>query len=286
MRDSVRNLVAHTLLQTQTCTYPRQRPISNRRRSWSSTTSCTSTKTIRIELTNDTKVPLVVNNTAHSPKKVFHIRPTGSIHTESSVYAKVLHAELHDGTQINVVDHFDSEVTDLQTDVENLLDKVDEATPLDDGSDKVVKRDSANMTVINNLIVKADESNRSTSLYPPPGLLFDKAICETNLTCVGNAQVIFQPYNSAGAEITGRSYQFGRAEDADDEKDGLHFQDITNAQDHMRVRLNVGKTQPSLLLVGKKNLGVPMFEIRRHHVRGGRGGRRRVQGARERHPHE
>ena len=223
-----------------------------------------ATDIIRIELTNDTKVPLVVNNTAHSPKKVFHIRPTGSIHTTSSVYAKVLHAELHDGTQINVVDHFDSEVTDLQTDVEDLLDNVDEATHLDNGSGKVVKRDSANMTVINNLIVKADESNRSTALYPPPGLLFDKAICETSLTCVDNAQVIFQPYNSSGAEITGRSYQFGRAEDADDEKDGLHFQDITNAQDHMRVRLNVGKTQPSLLLVGKKNLGVPMFEIRNH----------------------
>ena len=32
----------------------------------------------------------------------------------------------------------------------------------------------------------------------------------------------------------------------------------------MRVRLNVGKTQPSLLLVGKKNSGVAMFEIRNH----------------------
>ena len=48
-----------------------------------------ATDIIRIELGNDTKVPIVVNNTAHSPKKVFHIRPTGSIHTTSSVYAKV-----------------------------------------------------------------------------------------------------------------------------------------------------------------------------------------------------
>ena len=76
---------------------------------------------------------------------------------------------------------------------------MDEATHLDDASGKVVKRDSANMTTINNLIVKADESSRATSLYPPPGLLFDKAICETSLTCVDNAQVIFQPYNNAGA---------------------------------------------------------------------------------------
>ena len=153
---------------------------------------------------------------------------------------------------MNVVDHFDNETTDLQQDVDDLIGKVDEATHLDDASGKVVKRDSANMTTINNLIVKADESSRATSLYPPPGLLFDKAICETSLTCVENAQVIFQPYNNSGAEITGRSYQFGRAEDSDDEKDGLHFQDITDAQDHMRVRLNVGKTQPGLLIVGEE----------------------------------
>ena len=223
-----------------------------------------ATDIIRVELTNDSKNPIVVNNTAHSPKKVFHVRPTGAIHTTSSVYAKVVHAELPNGTQIDIARHFDIEVTDLQADLDELVDKVDEATHLDDGSDKVVKRDSASMTFINNLVVKADEVNRSTSLYPPPGLLFDKAICETSLTCVEDAQVIFQPYTSGGAEITGRSYQFGRAEDSDDEKDGLHFQDITDAQDHMRVRLNVGKTQPSLLLVGKKNSGVPMFEIRNH----------------------
>ena len=66
-----------------------------------------ATDIIRIELTNNTKVPLVVNNTTYSPKKVFHIRPTGSIHTVSSVYAKVLHAELPNGTQVNVVDHLD-----------------------------------------------------------------------------------------------------------------------------------------------------------------------------------
>ena len=53
-----------------------------------------ATDIIRIELTNDTKVPIVINNTKYSPKKVFHIRPTGSIHTVSSVYAKVVHAEL------------------------------------------------------------------------------------------------------------------------------------------------------------------------------------------------
>ena len=32
----------------------------------------------------------------------------------------------------------------------------------------------------------------------------------------------------------------------------------------MRLRLNVGKTLPSVLLVGKKDSGVPMFEIRNH----------------------
>ena len=42
-----------------------------------------ATDIIRIELGNDTKVPIVFNNTKYSPKKVFHIRPTGSIHTES-----------------------------------------------------------------------------------------------------------------------------------------------------------------------------------------------------------
>ena len=72
-----------------------------------------ATDIIRIELTNNLKTPLVVNNTAHSPKKVFHVRPTGAIHTTSNVYAKVLHANLPNGTQV-VVDHFDSEVTDLQ----------------------------------------------------------------------------------------------------------------------------------------------------------------------------
>ena len=75
---------------------------------------------------------------------MFHIRPTGSIHTVSSVYAKVLHAELPNGTQVNVVDHFDNETTDLQQDVDDLIGKVDEATHLDDASGKVVKRDSAN----------------------------------------------------------------------------------------------------------------------------------------------
>ena len=98
-----------------------------------------ATDIIRVELTNDSKNPIVVNNTAHSPKKVFHVRPTGAIHTTSSVYAKVVHAELPNGTQIDIARHFDNETTDLQADIDNLIGKVDEATHLDDGSVKVVK---------------------------------------------------------------------------------------------------------------------------------------------------
>ena len=42
------------------------------------------------------------------------------------------------------------------------------------------------------------------------------------------------------------------------------MQDITDVNDTMRLRLNVGKTLPSVLLVGAKNSGVSMFEIRNH----------------------
>ena len=48
---------------------------------------------IRIELSNDMKAPIVVNNTAYSPKKRFHVRPTGAIHTASNVYAHKVHAK-------------------------------------------------------------------------------------------------------------------------------------------------------------------------------------------------
>ena len=61
-----------------------------------------ATDIIRVELTNNLKVPMVINNTTYTPKKVFHIRPTGSIHTVSSIYAKVVHAELPNGTQVDI----------------------------------------------------------------------------------------------------------------------------------------------------------------------------------------
>ena len=219
---------------------------------------------IRIELGNDLKAPIVVNNTAYDPKKVFHVRPTGAIHTESNVYAHKVHAKYTNGTQVDLLEHIDNETADLQNDMDEVNDKINAATHLDAGTDKMVKRSAALTTTINNLVVKADEVNRSVALYPPPGLLFDKGFCETSLTCLNDAQVVFQPYDGSGAEITGRSYTFGRAEDSDDEKDGLHFQDITDVSDTMRVRLNVGKTLPSVLLVGKKDSGVNMFEIRDH----------------------
>ncbi len=219
---------------------------------------------IRIELSNDLKAPIVVNNSAYSPRKRFHVRPTGAIHTESNVYAHKVHAKYASGQQVDLLEHIDNETTDLQDDLDDLTGTLDSATHLDAGTDKIVKRSAALMTTINNLVVKADETNRSTALYPPPGLLFDKGFCETSLSCLNNAQVIFQPYDNGGNEIAGRSYTFGRSEDQDDEKDGLHFQDITDVNDTMRLRLNVGKTLPSVLLVGKKDSGVPMFEIRNH----------------------
>ena len=200
---------------------------------------------IRIELGNDLKAPIVVNNTAYDPKKVFHVRPTGAIHTESNVYAHKVHAKYSSGTQVDLLEHIDSEVAGVQDEVDDLTETLDSATHLDAGTDKLVKRSAANTTTINNLVVKADEVNSSASLYPPPGLLFDKGFCETSLTCLNDAQVVFQPYDSGGNEIAGRSYTFGRAEDSDDEKDGLHFQDITDVSDTMRVRLNVGKTPAS-----------------------------------------
>ena len=161
---------------------------------------------------------------------------------------------------MDLLEHIDSEVAEVQDDLDDVTETLDSATHLDAGTDKIVKRSAANTTIINNLVVKADEVNRSTAMYPPPGLLFDKGFCETSLSCLNDAQVIFQPYDNAGVEIAG----LGRSEDQDDEKDGLHFQDITDVNDTMRLRLNVGKTLPSVLLVGKKDSGVPMFEIRNH----------------------
>ena len=219
---------------------------------------------IRIELGNDLKAPIVVNNTAYNPKKVFHVRPTGAVHTESNVYAHKVHAKYANGTQVDLLEHIDNETADLQNDMDEVHEKSNAATHLDAGTDMIVKRSAALTTTINNLVVKADEVNRSAALYPPPGLLFDKGFCETSLSCLNDAQVVFQPYDNGGNEIAGRSYTFGRAEDNDDEKDGLHFQDITDVNDTMRVRLNVGKTLPSVLLVGKKDSGVNMFEIRDH----------------------
>ena len=242
---------------------------------------------IRIELGNDLKAPIVVNNTAYSPKKVFHVRPTGAIHTESNVYAHKVHAKYASGQQVDLLEHIDNETTDLQDDLDDLTGTLDSATHLDAGTDKIVKRSAALMTTINNLVVKADETNRSTALYPPPGLLFDKGFCETSLSCLNDAQVIFQPYDNGGAEIAGRSYTFGRSEDQDDEKDGLHFQDITDVSDTMRVRMNVGKTLPSAAR-GQEGLGCAHVRDseprRRHHVRNRRGGCGRVQGSRGRRP--
>ena len=223
-----------------------------------------ATDIVRIELHNDLKVPIVVNNSAYSPKKRFHVRPNGSVHTAGNVYAEKVHVKYANGNEVDLLQHIDSEQADLVEDLDALTDTVNSATHLDNASDKIVKRDAANMTTINNLIVKADEVNRSTASYPPPGLVFDKGICETSLSCLDNAQVIFQPYDSGGAEISGRSYVFGRSEDSDDEKDGIHMQNITDLSDTMRLRLNVGKTLPSVLLVGTKNSGVSMFEIRNH----------------------
>ena len=40
-----------------------------------------ATDIIRIEMHNDMKAPIVFNNSAHSPKKRFHVRPNGSVHT-------------------------------------------------------------------------------------------------------------------------------------------------------------------------------------------------------------
>ena len=209
---------------------------------------------IRIELGNDLKAPIVVNNTAYNPKKVFHVRPTGAVHTESNVYAHKVHAKYANGTQVDLLEHIDSEVAGVQDEVDDLTETLDSATHLDAGTDKLVKRSAANTTTINNLVVKADEVNRSAALYPPPGLLFDKGFCETSLSCLNDAQVVFQPYDNGGNEIAGRSYTFGRAEDNDDEKGGLHFQAITDVNATLRVRLNVGK----------KHSGVNMFEIRDH----------------------
>ena len=191
-------------------------------------------------------------------------RQVGAVHTESNVYAHKVHAKYANGTQVDLLEHIDSEVAGVQDEVDDLTETLDSATHLDAGTDKLVKRSAANTTTINNLVVKADEVNRSAALYPPPGLLFDNGVCETSLSCLNDAQVVFQPYDNGGNEIAGRSDTVGRAEDNDDEKDGLHFQDITDVNDTMRVRLNVGKTLPSVLLVGKKDSGVNMFEIRDH----------------------
>ena len=126
---------------------------------------------IRIELGNDLKAPIVVNNTAYNPKKVFHVRPTGAVHTESNVYAHKVHAKYANGTQVDLLEHIDSEVAGVQDEVDDLTETLDSATHLDAGTDKLVKRSAANTTIINNLVVKADEVNRSAALYPPPGLL-------------------------------------------------------------------------------------------------------------------
>ena len=223
-----------------------------------------ATDIIRIEMHNDMKAPIVFNNSAHSPKKRFHVRPNGSVHTAGNVYADKIHAKNASGTEVDLLQHVDQEILEMQSDLDETAQIVDEASNMDDASGTLVKRDAFNTTVINNLVVRADEVSRSTAMYPPPGLLFDKGICETSLSCLDDAQVIFQPYTSGGGEITGRSYVFGRSEDADDEKDGIHMQDITDVNDTMRLRLNVGKTLPSVLLVGAKNSGVSMFEIRNH----------------------
>ena len=223
-----------------------------------------ATDIIRIEMHNDLKAPIVFNNSAHSPKKRFHVRPNGSVHTAGNVYADKIHAKNASGTEVDLLQHVDQEILEMQSDLDETAQIVDEASNMDDASGTLVKRDAFNTTVINNLVVRADEVSRSTAMYPPPGLLFDKGICETSLSCLDDAQVIFQPYTSGGAEITGRSYVFGRSEDSDDEKDGIHMQDITDVNDTMRLRLNVGKTLPSVLLVGAKNSGVSMFEIRNH----------------------
>ena len=47
-----------------------------------------ATDIIRIEMHNDMKAPIVFNNSAHSPKKRFHVRPNGSVHTAGNVYTQ------------------------------------------------------------------------------------------------------------------------------------------------------------------------------------------------------
>ena len=92
---------------------------------------------IRIELSNDTKVPIVVNNTAYNPKKRFHVRPTGAIHTASNVYAHKVHAKYANGTEVDLLEHIDNETNDLQEDLDDLTETLDSATHLDAGTDKI-----------------------------------------------------------------------------------------------------------------------------------------------------
>ena len=217
---------------------------------------------IRVALVNSLKDAIVVSNSSLTPSERLKITASGAIHTAGNIYLRNSQGAEFDlfSTLDSRLDELDDDLGDLETSVEQMGN----ATAVDDGSDKTVKRSAANCTIINNLVCRADEVRRSTALYPPPGLLFDKGYCETSLTFLDDSQCVFQPFDSQGNKIVGRDYTFGRDEGGVDAKDGLHFQDITDSTAHRRVRINVSQTLPSVLLVGAKDAHVPVFEIRDH----------------------
>ena len=217
---------------------------------------------VRVLLPNSLRDAIVVSNTSLAPSERLKITAAGAIHAAGEIYLRN-----PQGVEFNLYSTLENSISDLDDDLgelETIVGEMGIAVAPDDGSNKAVKRSAESTTVINNLVCRADEVRRSVALYPPPGFLFDKGICETSLSLLDNAQLIFQPYDQNLQKEVGRDYTFGRDEGNSDDKDGLHFQDITDNSAHRRVRITVSETQPAVLLVGAKNEGVPVFEIRDH----------------------
>ena len=235
---------------------------------------------IRVTLTNNDSDPMVVSNSAQNPTERFRIAPNGALHLAGNVHcAGKVFATDAVGTSYDLLGTMEEKVADLNLAIGNLdttlgqeIDDVADdvtvvqqiltaATHTDDGSDQLVQRSSANCTTINNLVCKADEVNRSTALYPPPGFTFDNGFCENTLDLLDNARLTFIPYEGGNA-ITTRVYKFGRDGSLNDDEDGLHFYDNTDPASTKHVRISVGESVPSMVLQGEKSSNVPTLDIR------------------------
>ena len=131
------------------------------------------------------------------------------------------------------------------------------ATHIDDGvANKLIKRNQATGTEVDNFHVVANPANY-TEDFPPPGLYFTQGVCDESLDLLEDGQLSFVPYDAQGDLITGRHFVFGRAQpvlgetfaQTDHSRDGLTISD-ENVSHSVEICCN--NAIPTLQIVGSK----------------------------------